>query len=107
MVVVVMSIEQQRYEGYQEYQQSLRPARSETLGSVAAMLALAAVDLGVSPLAEPERASTHASAEATPQAEEFDTDDMLEIEPIRAEHSRQLGQFAVDSAELGHYDLAA
>lgn len=86
------------FERYLEYQRSQRARRVETLGTAVTALALSAIDLGVSPLNEPEtRHPVHAPEETS----------SVEVIPVAAMRQRQqLGRFATERAELG-YGLAA
>lgn len=93
-----MSVENREFDQYMEYQAAQRARRVETLGGAVTTLVLSTVDLGISPVADPE---THVS---TPETT------ILEPEVAMSSSSelrrRQLGRFAAESAELG-YGLAA
>ena len=93
MVKVVMDRE---FERYLEYQRSVRAHRVETLGTAVTAIALSTIDLGMSPLHEPEVTPKNQPEQIEP------VEQPLFIEPRR----RQLGKFAAESAELG-YGLAA
>jgi len=86
------------FERYLEYQSAQRARRTETLGTAVTALVLSTVDLGVTPLSEPE------SRLSVPHAPEHAHS--AEVSPTAAMRHRQLGSFAVERAELG-YGLAA
>ena len=92
-----MSIEreQREFERYLEYQRASRHQHMETLGSVAAMLFLSTIDLGVNSVAEPARGA-HETPERTEMAP------VVELAPLRASRQRRLAHFATDAAELGY-----
>lgn len=86
------------FERYLEYQSAQRARRVETLGTAVTALVLSTVDLGVSPLNEPEfRPPTHHTVEHTTSAE---------VTPAVVMRQQRLGQFATESAELGYATAA-
>lgn len=86
------------FERYLEYQRTLRARRVETLGTTVTAIALSTIDLGVSPLKEPE---------PSPHNHTPETVEPVEVIPLATlRQQRQLGHFATESAELGYATAA-
>lgn len=86
------------FERYLEYQHAQRARRVETLGTTVTAIALSTIDLGVSPLNEPEsRTTKHAS-------EQIESAEVIPVAALRQQ--KQLGHFAAESTELGYATAA-